>query len=676
MSMVVDLRLGIDLASARVRAVVGFQDGTAVALPLDGVGWLVNAVLVDGDGSLLVGVAAEQRAAGVASAGWVVEPGSRLGSEVLVEGRRVEAVDLVEVLLREVGSCAAAVAGAVPESVAVAVPAGWPARRLTALRVAARAAGLRGVEVVTAPVAVAWHLLCGAAVLPYGSTLLVCEVDTACTATALRRTVSGFDVLSCVDTATVVAGLGTPDAATRSSGRSVDVPSGPAGLAAVPGPGQVADGASPRIGRDGDSPPAAAWIGEVARRAVHGSGAAASNLTLVCAVGAGASDVSVGTELHGAVDVEPFLVAEADLAVALGALRSPRPTSRPTSRAVTRPVSGSVVSSTSGTRDAPVVEAGWRDVAAAAVPAMWSVVLFWQFMAGSERYGPRQSIDRAMLLAAWGGLAFAAVFGLIAVVGGLVLVTSLRHEESAAPAWVRHRLLAVALAGGGVGGLVVAAVYATVAAGYFDLESGPLLRWSVLPVLPGVVAVVGLAVVVWRRPDPPRGSWLGSLRFPPLVAALVGFGAWLISWDEQGSPVALNVLAAVLRQWVAESPTDIIGPVGRLGGLCVGVGVGLLLVRRALHRLLLAVPLAGLIAGSLGWHTTGMVAVGFAFAAAGWWAAQAVWLLLRRLLLVPPAGASVPFGAGPAAAVGGGPGWSSPSVVPQHRDVDGSRWVG
>ncbi|MEV0133659.1 hypothetical protein AB0H83_35005 [Dactylosporangium sp. NPDC050688] len=651
MSMAGELRLGVDLSSSRIRAVVGFADATAAVLPLQEVGWLANTVLVTGDGTLLVGRDAERHDRAGPGGAWVAEPGSRLGDDVVVDGRRVEAVDLVAALLRSVAACAASVVGSTPRLVTVAVPAGWGPRRVAGLRRAAQAAGLGRVEVVIAPVAVAWHLVCGGAVSRYGATVLVCEVDaagatstapaaTTATATVLRRTVSGFDVVSCVDTATVVADLDTASPGSRRSGGSSDDTTVAPDVAAGQRPGRYTDDVPPPVsatrtsGEAGDNDLADARVGEVVRRAVDGAGVAAGGLTLVCAAGAGAHEVPVGTQLRAVTDVEPFLVVEAELAVALGAVRSPPPSTGP---ATTRPVSGAVLApgQQGQVRDAAAV--GWRDLVAALVPAMWSLVLFGQFMAGSERYGPRQSIERGMLLASWGGLAFAATFGLIAAVSGFALVTAARHEEGTAAVWVRHRLLAVALAGGGVGGLVVAAVYAMVAAGYFDLESGPLLRWSVLPVLPGVVAVLALAVVVWRRPDPPRGSWLGWLRFPPSVAAFVGFGAWLISFDEQGSPVVLKVLAWQLRQWVAESPDDIVGPVGRLGGLCVGAGLGLLLVRRLLHRLLLAVPLAGLIAASLGWRTTGMVAVGFSLAVAGWWGARTVWLLLRRLLLVPPA---------------------------------------
>ncbi|MEV4515592.1 hypothetical protein AB0K00_42370 [Dactylosporangium sp. NPDC049525] len=363
-------------------------------------------------------------------------------------------------------------------------------------------------------------------------------------------------------------------------------------------------------------------VGEVAARAVAGAELASGELGLVFAVGSAADSPRVAEELAQATGVVPAVVAEAELAVVLGAVQAPTV--------------------------APAVDAapevGWLDLMAAMVPVVWSMALFWQFVAGGERYGLREKVfDRGMVLAAWGGLAVAAQLGMIAVVGGLVVTTVLRSgagEDGGGGAslvgWVRHRLVALALVGGAVGGLLVAAVFAMVAAGSFDVDLWPLLRWSVLPVVPAAVAVMVLAVVVWRRPEPPDGLWLTWLRFPPSVTMLAGAGAFLVSFDERGSPWILNLLAWPLEQQFPTTGGEIIGPVGRLGGACIGAAVGLLVVRRLVHRLLLAVPLALLVAGTLVWRITGTVAVGFCLAVAGWWAARTAWLLLRPKLLTPP----------------------------------------
>ncbi|GAB3849388.1 hypothetical protein GCM10027610_072400 [Dactylosporangium cerinum] len=431
---------------------------------------------------------------------------------------------------------------------------------MAALREACSRAGLGPVELVSAPVAFGWHLLAGGAQLPAGAPVLISEIgEDACTATVLRRAGVGFEVMSSVDADTVAADRGGLNATSYSAaddGGGIGMP-----------------------------------VGDVAARAVAGAELPPGGLALACAVGTAAADPRVGEELRQATGVEPMLVAEAELAVVLGAAQAP--------------VSAVVV-------DEAAPEAGWTDLAAVIVPTAWSVALFWQFLAGGERYGPREKVYASgMLLAAWGGLAFAATFGFIAVVGGLVITNALRHSEDGRlseggadlPDWVRHRLIALTLLGGAVGGVLVAAVYAMVAAGYFDLDIGPLLRWSVLPVVPAAVVVLLLGVVVWRHPTPPGGSWVTWLRFPLPVTLLAG--ALLLSYDEVGRPLLLDPLAYQLQQWFPTAGSPIIGPVGRLGGLLIGAAVGLLVVRRLLHRLLFAVPMALLVAGALAWRVTG-----------------------------------------------------------------------
>ncbi len=549
-----------------------------MVLPLGGVGWLDTTTLVDvgfaaGLGTQFRGAAAGNLGSG--SAG--VSPSSGDGAAVAV--------------FRQVAAAAREAAGGDVDVVTVAVPAGWSARRAAALRDACQDAGLAVGKLMTAPVAVGWHLLAGGVPLAVGGTVLVCQVgQDGCTATVLRRTEVGFEGLSSVDSATVAADM-------HGSGIEVlDRSGGPVGRAA------------------------AVSVGEVARRAVVGSELGLGSLDTACAVGSAANNPQVAEELARATGVTPQVVAEAELAVVLGSVQAPAP-----ARAASA---------------APEVR--WLDLMAAMVPVAWSVALFWQFLAGAERYGLREkTFDRGMVLAAWGGLAVAAQFAMIATVGGLAVTTALRAgagESGGAPlvGWVRHRLTALALVGGSVGGLLVAAVYAMVAASSFDVDLWPLLRWSVLPVLPSAVVVTVLAMVVWRRPEPPDGSWLTWLRFPLSVTMLAGVGAGLISWDERGSPSVLNLLAWHLQRWFPSVGDEIIGPVGRLGGACLGAAVGLLLVRRLVHRLLLVVPLALLVAGTLVWRITGTVAVGVSIAVAGWWAARTAWLILRPKLLTPP----------------------------------------
>jgi hypothetical protein len=615
------VRLGVDLGTSRLRAVVAWPDGTAMVLPLAEVGWLDASVLGDADRARggLFGAARDRVRAAVSSVG-----SSRRG------GGRTAYESAAVVLFEQVAECVLGVVGRSADVVTFAVPAGWSSRRLAVLREVGRRAGFGVVEVVSVPVAVGWHLLAGGVRLPVGGRVMVCEVGDGCVATVLGRTGSGFEVLSSVDADTVRAGVK------------------PAGA--------PADDVPRSTGRDEEQ--AEAPVEDVAARAVAGADVGAGALDLVCVVGAAAGGPWVAEELRRASGVEPMRVAQAELAAVLGAVQTP-------------------LVSVNRVVHVEVREAGWWDLTAVILPVVWSVALFGQFLAGGERYGPREKLFApGMLLAAWGGLAFAATLGLIGVVGGLAVVVALRHGDDGhsnsagtAAGWVRHRFIALALLGGAAGGVLVAAVYALVAAGLFDLDVGPLLRWSVLPVVPAAVMVMLLAVVVWWRPSPPDGSWLTWLRFPPPVTMLAGFGALLVSFDEIGSPSVLNVLAWQLHQWLPQTDDAIIGPVGRLGGLCIGAAVGVLIVRRPLHRVLLAVPLAGLVAGALAWRVTGTVAVGFSVAVAGWWAARTLWLLLRPMLFTPPA---LPLrqprpsrGDRPGAGLDAAPGWSS------DRDVGG-----
>ncbi|MGI5243322.1 hypothetical protein [Dactylosporangium sp. CA-139066] len=471
-------------------------------------------------------------------------------------------------------------ADGVPGSVTVVVPAGWGARQLPVVRQAAAAAGFGAVEVMPAAVAVGWHLLAGGVWLEPGASVLVCGVDGGCAATVLRRSAEGFEVLAAVDGATVAAELADTAEASGSD-----------------------------------------LIREVARRAMVGAQVPPGMFDLVCAVGPDA-DAGVGRLLTQVCAAEPMLVAEPQLAAVLGAVQR-------------GPVPGSVEVSADG-------GVPWRDLVGVALAVVASLGLFSQFLAGGQRYGPREKLTVGMVLAPWGELAFAAVFGLVAVAGGLVLAVTAQHRpadpgDAGGVGWVRGRVEAVALVAAAAGGLVWAAGYALLAASYFDADIGGFLRWSVLPLVPGVVALCVLAVVVWRRATPPAGSWAQWLRFPAAAVVLAGVGAALIGWDETGLPWLLRPLAWRLYQWMPDGQTTIIGPVGRLGGALVGVAVVLLAVRRPLLRLLFGVPAGVLVAAMLSWRVTGALAVGFALAVAAWWAMRAAVPMLRPLLLRPTA---------------------------------------
>ncbi|WP_426503097.1 Hsp70 family protein [Dactylosporangium sp. McL0621] len=473
------------------------------------------------------------------------------------------------------------VASASVEAVVVAVPATWSHRQRGQVRAAAARAGLHDVECIPSPVAVCWHVVAGGYELPTGALVVVCEAGDGCSAAVVGRDGGGdFVVLSDVDETTVRSGM--------------------AGTAS---PGPVVE--------------------EVVRRAMAGAELPPGAADLVCAVGPGARQLEVGRSLQTVTGVEPMRAVEAELAVVLGTVQGPGP---------------------DGTAAVGQAAGTWGDVWAMVLPGVWSVVLFAQFLTGSRRYGPQEKVGQpGMLLASWGGLALAGMFAMLAVVGGALVAAAVRHSPDGGDThdvplgeWVRHRLTAVAMAGGVGAGLLAAGLYVLVGAGFFDLEAGPLVRWAVLPVLPVGAAVLVVAVAVWRRPEPPEGEWPQWLRFPPVSVLLAGAGVLLIAFDETGSPWLLQPLSWQLEQWLPPGQLTIIGPVGRLGGLCVGVAAAWLLTTRPVRRLLLGTFLALLVAAVLSWRVTGAVAIGFCCIAAAWWFLRAVRLVLGPRLLTPP----------------------------------------
>ncbi|GAA3449704.1 hypothetical protein [Dactylosporangium matsuzakiense] len=531
-------------------------------------------------------------------------------------------LDELGALLQRVSADVAAIDGVAPGSATVAVRDGAPASIWAAARDTAAAAGLRPVAVASAGEAVCWHLLAGGVQIRPGDLVLVCTVDdadedagsdgrlgVACTAAVLQRAAGGFAVVCCVDASTVAADMRPIGAANGAMSRD-DV------------------------------------VAEVARRAVAAAQGQPGRLAVVAAVGAGA-DEAVRRRLTAVCGVEPTPVADPHLAVVLGAVQ----------RGPAGP-------------DVPVEGiGGWRDVLAVLVPAAGSLALVGQVLAGSERYGPREAVwAPGMLLAPWGAVAGAAILGCIALIGGVSVAAAARHDRPAPHpdgrvstgfgplAWVAHRLVAAGLAAGAACALVLAWLYALLISAYFDLDIGSPARWSLLPILPIVAAVLALASQVWRRPHAParpgdlRRPWLDWLRFPALASGLAAAGMVLIAYDETGAPRLLQPLGWRLEQLLPTAQDAIIGPIGRAGGACLGAAVAVLIVRRPLLRLLIGVPVALLIGTTAVWRTTGALAVGVGLAVAGWWAVRAAWLLIRPQLLQtpppPPAPASATAGHG------------------------------
>src|SRR6266487_2388113 len=194
-----EVRLSIDCGSVGAVAVLSWPDGRWTPLLFDGVARLPAVVYVEQDRALVVGAAAWQRAASSPER-FVPAPIRRLGDgRVTLGDGDVEVVDLVAAVLRRVGEEATAVAQQPIADVRLVVPAGWGPRRRTAMRQAAHRAGLGQPTLVEAPVAAAQHLLAAGTQLVVGSYVAVCDLGGGFEATVLRRTPTGFEVLSTLD---------------------------------------------------------------------------------------------------------------------------------------------------------------------------------------------------------------------------------------------------------------------------------------------------------------------------------------------------------------------------------------------------------------------------------------------------------------------------------------------
>jgi hypothetical protein len=120
-----------------------------------------------------------------------------LGEAPLELGRAVRAEEAVAATLAlVVAEAARRMGGEAPAAVALTHPASWPNKRLSALRDAARAAGLERVELVAEPVAAARHL--AGPEVGVGEALAVYDLGggTFDTAVLRRRGEGGFDTLA------------------------------------------------------------------------------------------------------------------------------------------------------------------------------------------------------------------------------------------------------------------------------------------------------------------------------------------------------------------------------------------------------------------------------------------------------------------------------------------------
>jgi actin-like ATPase involved in cell morphogenesis len=185
--------LAIDYGTSNTAAAIALDGGAPQALLVDGAPRLSSLVVLDDDGTLVVGRKAENL---VALRPEAVEraPKRRLGvvETVVLGDREVEVAECVAAVLRPVVKEALRQAGQeAPDRVVLTHPAAWTAARTDPLRDAAARAGVPDVELLEEPVAAARHY--AAARVATGGYVAVYDLGGGTFDTAvLQRAADGF----------------------------------------------------------------------------------------------------------------------------------------------------------------------------------------------------------------------------------------------------------------------------------------------------------------------------------------------------------------------------------------------------------------------------------------------------------------------------------------------------
>src|SRR6266542_1391637 len=585
------VRLSIDCGGVSAVAVLSWPDGRWVPLLFDGVPQLPAAVYVDHGGGVVTGAAAWQRAAGCPER-FVPAPLRQLGGgRIGVGDGEVDAVDLVAAILRRVAAEATRVAERPVAEVRLVVPAGWGPRRRTLVRQAAHRAGLGQPSLVEAPVAAAQRMVAGGTTVLVGAYVLVCDFGGGFEASVLRRAPTGFEVLSTID---------APDA----GGAGIDEVL--ADELPAPRPAVVLHSARlEALGR-----PVLVRAAQATREAIDAAGIGAQDLAGVYCVGGAATPLAARV-LGEEAGLSPVVVDEPQLAAVLGAAQA---TGHPGTAADVEP-------------PAPPLPP-LRRALGLLLPAVASLALVTHFVFSAERSDRSRGFadPYAYVLANWGELAMAATFGLVAaLVGATLIASTLPPPPRGSPAGSGQgsQQIGTGLLAAVAVGLAVAGLYAVGASVYFDLPTGAFLRWALLPVLPVAAAATVTAVLASRWGRAPREGWHAWLNFPLASVACAAVGMLLVQMSMTAKAYPSHALAN--------------GLVARFGGLLLGVGAAVALVRPLRYRIIVAAPLAVFTAAIVSWPATGLLGVSYVAAVAVWWLQQ-VWRLLRAPRRQPPPG--------------------------------------
>jgi hypothetical protein len=611
--------LCVNYGMTHTSAVVIGPDGRWLTVPFNDTDTLPSAVFLDANQKLIAGAAAWEHAM-TAPERFEAAPARWLQTGTLPLPEPVPVWDAVTATLTLVKQQAHALLGGGPvDEVRIVIPASWGPRRRTALRQAAWQAGLGQPELITVPAAVASWAARSDLPLRIGSFLAVCDLDAAAEVSLLRRTPYEFEVLSVLEVpdggalawdAQLAAHLTAMTASTWPGGgltawtaavaarqASQNGPAvtlaGPTGPLVLPAQ-QVWDAGRPVLQRTGQALTAALAAADLKPADLVGvlcSGDLTSQATVAALTAESGLDVTA--------------VEKPRWAALLGA--------------------GHVVTPSATDNTEPPVPPLRRAVSAL-LPALASAILFIYFLASADRRRPIGTVfasGEGVLLADWGQLALASLFGMLTSLQLATLIAAAlpppdpftRPHTSGRAAWSDSQQIGPALAASAAAGTTLAGIYAIIAAVGLEWPSGPFLRWTLLPLTPIVVLTLAAGVLATRSRRIPAVGWHEWLGFPvsSIITATIGMAALQASVTTAVYP--RNAATLVL--------------LGRVGAALIGVAAALALARQARWRIILAAPTAAIFATIAGLAATGLLASGYITAVTLWWARR-VWLLANR----------------------------------------------
>jgi hypothetical protein len=201
----------------------------------------------------------------------------------------------------------------------------------------------------------------------------------------------------------------------------------------------------------------------------------------------------------------------------------------------------------------------------------------------------------------------AATFALITALTGAALLSDLMPNTTPARTTVTRPgppFAARAFATATAGGLAVAALFGILASADLAQPVSPFLRWTLLPVIGLVVA--GLAAAAHAALTPADNVNRHSLTTFPVASTITGALGMALLQIYISTPVAPGWQLAITLT-------------GRAGAVLIAIGASIALANTNLWRALIAAPLIIFAAAIVGVSATGYLAVIYSIAASIWW---------------------------------------------------------